>query len=64
MGYFPPIDERLVAALATEFRDQAPDLSSTEKEIWFRAGQVSVVRWLVSKLEEQQNEIPFTEEGF
>ena len=53
MGYFPPIDERLVAALATEFRDQAPDLSQSEREIMFRAGQVSVVRWLAAKLEEQ-----------
>ena len=55
MGYFPPIDERLIAALATEFRDQAPDLDHTEKEIYFKAGQVSVVRWLASKYEEQQN---------
>jgi hypothetical protein len=54
MGWFPPIDERLVAALATEFRDQAPDLDMTEKEVWFRAGQVSVIRWLASKLEDQQ----------
>ena len=55
MGYFPPIDERLIAALATEFPDQAPDLAWPEKEIYFKAGQVSVVRWLASKYEDQQN---------
>ena len=63
MGYFPPIDERLIAALASEFRDQAPDLDHNEKEVWFKAGQVSVVRWLASKYEEQQ-EVPFAEEGY
>ena len=64
MGYFPPIDERLVAALATEFRDQAPDLSQSEREIMFRAGQVSVVRWLAAKLEEQQEIVPFAPEDY
>lgn len=54
MGWFPPIDERLVAALATEFLDQAPDLAWNEKEVWFKAGQVSVVRWLTSKYQDQQ----------
>jgi len=26
----------------------------TEKEVWFRAGQVSVVRWLKKRLDDQQ----------
>ena len=54
MSYLPPIDERLVAALGAQFPDVAPDVSMTDREIMFRAGQVSVVRWLVSKLEEQE----------
>lgn len=58
----PPISERLVAVLATKFPDQAPDLDCPDREVWFRAGQVSVVRWLASKLEEQEN-IPFDSEG-
>jgi hypothetical protein len=58
----PPISKRLVAVLATKFPDQAPDLDCSEKEVWFRAGQVSVVRWLASKLEEQENG-PFELEG-
>jgi hypothetical protein len=65
MGWFPPIDERLVAGLATEFRDQAPDLSWNEKEVWFKAGQVSVVRWLAAKYEDQQeNGVAIDLEGF
>ena len=58
----PPISERLVAVLATRVPDQAPDLDCPDREVWFRAGQVSVVRWLASKLEEQQNG-PFDAEG-
>ena len=53
----PPIDERLVAALAAEFPDRAPDLDWSDKEIMFRAGQVSVVRWLAMKHQEQQEDI-------
>jgi len=53
----PPIDERLVAALAAEFPDRAPDLEWSDKEIMWRAGQVSVVKWLASKLEEQTEDL-------
>lgn len=65
MGWFPTVDERLVAALATEFPDQAPDLSWNEREIWYKAGQVSVIRWLAAKLEDQQqNGVTVDLEGF
>jgi hypothetical protein len=49
----PNLSEALVAALAVQFPDQSADLSWPEKEIWFKAGQVSVVRWLTSRLQEQ-----------
>ena len=52
-----------MAALATKFPDQAPGLDCSDKEVWFKAGQVSVVRWLASQLEEQQNG-PFQMEEF
>jgi hypothetical protein len=51
---FPLLTDQLVAALAAQFPERAADLDWSEKEVWFRAGQVSVVRWLASKLEEQQ----------
>ena len=53
----PPIDERLVAALAAEFPDRSPDLDWSEREIMFRAGQVAVVRWLAAKHQEQQGDL-------
>lgn len=62
MPYLPPIDERLVAALAAEFPDRSPDLEWSDKEIMWRAGQVSVVKWLASKLEEQQDDMRATME--
>lgn len=58
----PPIDERLVAAMAAEFPDRAPDLDWSDKEIMFRAGQVAVIRWLVQKHEQQQEDLLTTME--
>lgn len=58
----PPIDERLVAALAAEFPDVAPSFDWSDKEIMWRAGQVSVVKWLANKLEEQQDDLRSTME--
>lgn len=61
MPYLPQIDERLVAALAAEFPDRAPDLEWSDREIMFRAGQVSVVKWLKQKLEDQQTSVVIIE---
>jgi len=57
VAYFPNIDERFVAALDEQFPDQCPDLSLSEKEVWFKAGQASVVKWLKRRLEEQENDV-------
>ena len=62
MQYLPPIDERLVKALAEEFPDQSPTLDDTDREIIFKAGQVSVVRWLSSKHRDQQEDLLTTME--
>ena len=56
MDYFPPIDERLVAALGAKFPDQSPTLEMTEKEVWFAAGNAHVIKWLALKLEEQNQQ--------
>ncbi len=53
MVALPPISERLVSALAQKFPDRAPDLQWTEKEVWFRSGQASVVRFLITAMQEQ-----------
>jgi hypothetical protein len=52
--YFPRLSEQLIAALGAQFPERAAELDWSEKEVWFRAGQVSVVRWLAAKLEEQE----------
>ena len=62
MQPLPAIDQRLVAAMAAEFPDQAPSLDWSEREIMFKAGQVSAVRWLAHKYEEQQEDILTTME--
>lgn len=61
MPYLPQIDERLVAALAAEFPDRAPELEWSDREIMYRAGQVSVVKWLAQKLEDQQTSVVIIE---
>ena len=57
MTYFPNIDERLIAALDEQFPDQCPDLSLSEKEVWFKSGQASVIKWLKRRLVEQENDV-------
>jgi len=49
----PNLSEALVTALAVQFPDQAADLSWPEREVWFKSGQASVVRWLAARLVEQ-----------
>ena len=40
----PNIDKSLLQYLEELYPDKAPDLSMEEKQIWFSAGQVAVVR--------------------
>ena len=56
MTYMPQINEALVRELAEQFPDRAPDLDWSDKEIMFKAGQVSVVRWLAQKLLDQETQ--------
>ena len=56
MTYMPQINEALVRELAEQFPDRAPDLDWSDKEIMFKAGQVSVVRWLTQKLLDQETD--------
>ena len=43
-------------ALAEQFPDKAPEWGQSQEEGWFMAGQVSVVRWLRSKYEDQEDD--------
>jgi len=53
VAFLPPIDQKLLVALMEKFPDKAPDINLSEKEVWYRSGQVSVVRWLQNQYEEQ-----------
>lgn len=53
----PQIDKILVEYLETLYPDKYPNIDTPDKEVWFKAGQVSVVRFLKSKLEEQNQNI-------
>lgn len=43
---FPIVSDELIKALDALCPDKAPDLSMSEKEIWFKAGSVNIIRVL------------------
>jgi hypothetical protein len=45
-GILPPLTKDLIEELDKLFPDKAPDIALSEKEIYFKSGQVSVVRFL------------------
>ena len=51
----PPITDELVAALDKRYPDHWPDLKLTDREIWYQAGQRSVVNMLLSQHSRQQH---------
>jgi len=52
---FPPIPELLLVALEARFPLPIPELSMTDREIWMRRGQYSVIQFLKIEQESQQN---------
>lgn len=50
----PLVSERLLVFLREKFPDVSPSLDWPEREVWFRAGQVSVVKRLAAELERAQ----------
>jgi hypothetical protein len=53
----PPVPRELVDFLDKAFPDRCPDISVTEKDVWFTAGQVSVVRKLKQILAQHEQNI-------
>lgn len=45
--------DRLIARLREEFPDRAPSLGLSAEEVWFRAGQAHVVRFVNAWVEEE-----------
>ena len=56
----PPITDELINGLDSVFPQRHPDLSMSEKEIWFKAGQRYVVDFLIEQ-QLRQKETMLTE---
>lgn len=54
---FPIVTQELLNALKEHFPDRSPDLRWSDREVWFKAGQVAVVRFLQQKFDEQNENI-------
>jgi hypothetical protein len=52
----PLLKETLVEALDNRFPQQSADLQWTDREVWFKAGQRSVVEFLIKTIKEQEEE--------
>ena len=50
----PPITNELIEGLDAAFPHRHPDLSLSDREIWYRAGQRSVVDYLIEQQKRQQ----------
>lgn len=50
----PQIDQRLIVHLQALYPDRAPNPGMVMEEVWFKAGQASVVRHLLDTYERQQ----------
>ena len=45
----PVITDELIQALDAVFPDRCPDLSFSDREVWYRSGQRSVVDYLIEQ---------------
>ena len=59
---FPEVNKVLLEELDRRFPDKCAEMSFTDREIWFYAGQRSVVRLLKEKFREQNETILTKEE--
>ncbi len=50
----PVITDELINALDVVFPNKHPDLSMTDKEIWYKAGQRYVVDYLIEQQSRQK----------
>lgn len=53
----PAIDRDLVEALDFIFPEQSADLQWSEREVWHKSGQRSVIKYLQQQLKEQEENI-------
>ena len=53
----PPIPRELVEALDKLYPERSPDIGWSDREVWRRVGQREVVRFLLARLLEQEDNI-------
>jgi hypothetical protein len=53
----PDISDDLINALDERFPEQCADLKWTDKEVWFKSGQRSVVKFLLENMKEQKEDV-------
>lgn len=54
---FPPISKALMAELERRCPEKCPDLTMSDREIWFYAGQRQMVRLIAEAYKEQNDNI-------
>ena len=54
---FPYVPDDLLKALREHFPERAADLRWSDREVWYKAGQCAVVRFLQGKFDEQNQNI-------
>ena len=47
--------EDLIDELDKIFPNECPDIKLTDREVWFKAGQRSVVQWFITLKENEEN---------
>ncbi len=52
---FPQVTEALLLKLEKIWPDRCPEITQADREIWWKSGQVSVVRYLRVEHERQRN---------
>tara|TARA_R100001460_G_scaffold27334_1_gene55080 strand:+ start:1123 stop:1317 length:195 start_codon:yes stop_codon:yes gene_type:complete len=50
----PVITDELIEALDQVFPNRHPDLSLSDREVWYRAGERSVVNYLIEQQKRQK----------
>ena len=53
----PDVSADLVNYLDTLFPEQSADLKWSDRDVWYRSGQRSVIKFLIQKLKEQEENI-------
>lgn len=53
----PTVPKQLIAFLASIYPDRCARLEDTERSIFFKAGQRSVIDYLIQRYNEQQDDV-------